>query len=254
MRDNWKIWDGNKAYGKVFYERATGKLPEMESSKAVARHVAQLAKKNDLILDAGCGGGHYLVSLDRTLKIPFRYYGIDATANYIKLARTAFAKKINNNPLRMLYEFKVADIFDIDLADGFADIVMCNNVLLHLPSIEKPIKELWRVAKKYLVIRTLIGKVSFRIPPEKYTKDGEPCNFHYFNIYSQEYIQELVDKLPGVKSHRLFEDTDFNPSNIGASNYKNRKRPHNLTTIINGMQVNNYVILPMKFLIIEKGK
>lgn len=258
MNEAWQIWDGDKEYGDLLYERAVGNLAEMESSQAAARHVAGLAEENNVILDAGCGAGHYLVSLDKVLKVPFNYYGIDSTKHYIELARKAFAQDINENPLRRSCRFEVGDIFDLDLESGFADIVMCNNVLLHLPSIEKPIQELWRVTKRFLVLRTLIGKTSFRIkqinPPEEYAADGEPLNFHFFNIYSQEYMTRLIRKLDAVQTHKFIEDKDYDPRNIGASNYKEGREPHDLTSIIDGMQVNNYVIQPWQFLIIEKEK
>lgn len=256
MTGNWRVWDSDKKYGELFYNRAIGKLSEMQSSQAAARHVAKLTKENDMILDVGCGAGHYLVSLDKLLKTPFSYYGIDATKYYIELASKAFTQYANENPLRQSFQFEVGDIFDLDLADGFADIVMCNNVLLHLPSIEKPIRELWRVTKRFLVLRALIGKTSFRIkqvnPPEEYAEDGEPLNFHFFNIYSQEYILSLINKLDGVESYELIEDKDYNPSNIGSSNYEEEREPHDLTSIVDGMQVNNYIIQPWEFLIIEK--
>ena len=82
QRDDWRIWEQEEEYGKVLYERAIGQLAEMESSKAVGNLVAQYAEKDCMILDVGCGAGHYLVSLDRILKIPFSYHGIDATKNY----------------------------------------------------------------------------------------------------------------------------------------------------------------------------
>jgi hypothetical protein len=134
---------------------------------------------------------------------------------------------------------------------------MCNNVLLHLPSIEKPLSELWRVTKRQLLIRALIGKVSFRVKqinsPEKYSPEGEPVNFHYFNIYSEDYMRSLIEGLSGVKDYKLFEDKDFNEGNLGdTSNYVGNAAPHDLTTIINGMQVNNYIIQPWQFLLIEK--
>lgn len=252
----WRVWYDEKEYGNVFYDRATGKLPEMESSKAIAKIVATLAINDDVIMDAGCGAGHYLVSLDAFMKVQFSYVGVDATAYYIELAKTAFLEEHNKNPLRLSTRFEVADIFDLSSKENSADIVMCNNVFLHLPFIEKALHELWQATRRYLIIRTLIGKVSFRIKqinsPEEYTEEGEPINFHYFNIYSEEYMKRLVDGLAGVKEYRFMEDKDYDPKRIGISNYQEHEIPYDLTTMVNGMQVNNYIILPWQFLIIEK--
>ena len=79
---------------------------------------------------------------------------------------------------------------------------MCNNVLLHLPSIVKPIAELSRVARRFILIRTLIGDESFRIQEvfsketwpfstvptdQEFDDSGEPTSFGYENIYSWGY-------------------------------------------------------------------
>jgi len=256
VNGNWRVWENDKKYGELFYNRAVGKLSEMESSQAAARHIAKLANENDMILDVGCGVGHYLISLEKILKIPFSYYGIDKTRYYIELARKAFLKEIDNIPLRTSVKFEVGDVFDLNLEDNFADLVMCSNLLLHLPSIEKAISELWRVTKKFLVVRSLIGKVSFRIKqvnvPEEYNEEGEPLDFHFLNIYSHEYLLRLIRKLDRVKEVKFVEDKDFNPRNIGISNWKNGQKPFDLTGIVNGMQVNNYIMLPWQFLILEK--
>ena len=151
MEENWKVWDKNEDYGRLFKDRAEGKLPEMESSKAVSKHLKKIVSKNDVIMDVGCGAGHYLNTLDKTFDKEFSYIGIDATKKYIEFAIEAYENQ--KNPLRTNTDFRVGDIFKLPTKDQEADIVMCNNVLLHLPSVEKPIKELYRSAKKYLIIR-----------------------------------------------------------------------------------------------------
>ena len=259
MGDNWRVWEKNEEYGKVLYARAIKQNPEMESSKAAAKIVDSILQKNDLILDVGCGAGHYLVSLDKTLSLPFSYYGIDATSYYIDLARQAFSADQKSNPLRTSTNFENGDIFNLPLKDNFADIVMCNNVFLHLPSIKKALSELWRVTKKYVIVRTLIGNTSFRIKhilqSEAYSEDGEPTNYYYFNIYSHTYITSLVKSLTNVKEFKIAKDDDFNPVNIGITNFDGCvSKPDNITTIVQGMQVNNYIIEPWHFLILEKGK
>ena len=261
MREKWRIWNEEKNYGDTFFDRAKGNLPEMESSKAVAKKITKLILSGEQILDIGCGGGHYLVSLDKELDIEFKYTGVDSTEYYIQRATEAFLSSESIvNPNRISTNFLVGDIFNLPIQDNFAEVVMCNNVLLHLPSIEKPIKELIRVSKKYVIIRMLIGNTAFRIKhvkdPEIYNEDGDPENFYFYNIYSENYIQGLIKNINSVKVFTLESDTDFNPDNIGVKEYRDNQKevPFNVTKVFNGMQVNNYIIQPWKFLIIEKNK
>ena len=253
--DKWRVWGAEAEYGNVFYKRATAELPEMESSKAVTKHLAGLAKADDLILDVGCGAGHYLRSLLNGLPTPFAYHGVDATANYIALAKEAW-QGVESDKL-LSAQFQQGDIFNIDLKDAYADVVMCNNVLLHLPSVEQPIKELVRVSKKYTVIRALIGDNSFRIKqvmePEEYDQAGDPVNFFYYNIYSESYIRAVLDRIPEIKSVRFISDHDYDPANLVSSISDYAETPKDITKIMNGLQVNNYIIQPWMFVIVEKA-
>ena len=88
--ETWRVWDTEPGYGNLLYRRATGDLPEMESSKVVARLVKDWLRGGDAILDVGCGSGHYLRSLRRHISSDFSYTGVDATAAYIDLARQAW--------------------------------------------------------------------------------------------------------------------------------------------------------------------
>lgn len=255
MNEKWRVWDQDKDYGNLFFKRAIGELPEMESSKAIAKIIKQYVDENDQLLDVGCGSGHYLRSIDKVLDIPFKYHGIDPTEYYIKKGTEAFAQDINKNNRRISTKFTVGDIYNLPIEDNSADIVMCNNVLLHLPSIETPIKELIRVSKKYVIIRMLLGKSSFRIKqiekPEEYDKNGEPINFHYYNIYSEDYLKSIFSNYPDIK-FSILDDMDYNFKSFGDQlNYVNTK-PDDLTSIINGIQLNVYVLQPWKFVIIEK--
>ena len=67
-------YTNNKNNAQVYYNRAIGKSPEMEVSKALAKIVKKIVKKNDKILDVGCACGHYYRSLKREIKNFFFLY------------------------------------------------------------------------------------------------------------------------------------------------------------------------------------
>jgi ubiquinone/menaquinone biosynthesis C-methylase UbiE len=141
MSEAWRVWDSEAAYGELLYERAIGKQPEMESSKALARLMKTRVRSGDKILDVGCGAGHYLRSLKREIEVPFTYTGVDATAGYVELARKAWAGET-------AARFEVGDVFGLPFGDGEFDVVFSCNLLLHLPSITTPMREIVRVAKR----------------------------------------------------------------------------------------------------------
>lgn len=256
MRDRDSAWsDGtgwgfsvDDDYGNVFYKRATGQLPEMESSKAAARRIAPHLKAEGSMLDVGCGGGHYLPSLIRQIGLPFIYKGTDLTPAYINLANEAFADRKN-------VSFEVANVFDLPFKDKSFDVSMCNNVFLHLRAIEHPLKEICRVSKDFVLIRTLIGERSFLIQEvrsdgDEFNEVGDPKAFNYYNIFSQNYFTHLLDRVPRVKSFKFFEDKDFDPAKIDQS-ISDHTQAKNATKMLGDWQLNHYILQPWHFIEIE---
>lgn len=250
MNDKWKVWDSRGSYGEVLYKRAIGELPEMESSKKIAKVLRQEYRPGEKILDVGCGAGHYLRSLRREIGPEFNYTGADATAGYLDLARKAFADDRQAS-------FVKADIFALGFETASYDIVTCNNVLLHLPSIAKPLAELVRVAKRKVIVRLLAGDRSFRIMDitptpngDDFEESGEPKNYHFHNIYGRSYIEKLLGAEKRVKGWKLELDQDFDKDLIERSVSEHGKA-HDATKVFGNMQVNGYVIQPWSILEID---
>lgn len=248
-RNSWTETTGAAAYGDLFYKRATRELGEMESSKAAASRVRDLMKPNDTILDVGCGAGHYLVSLRKAIAAPFAYCGIDATPYYVELGRKAFEGD-------HAASFQQGDIFNLPLDDRSMDVVMCCNVLLHLPSVAKPLSELVRVARRHVLVRALVGETSFVIKHVDPRDDGdefdadEPRGFHFLNIYSERYIRHLLAGHDRVRGVQFALDTDFDAANI-ADTSKTLSQAWDATKVVNGMQISGYIVQPWSWLLIE---
>jgi ubiquinone/menaquinone biosynthesis C-methylase UbiE len=250
--DKWRrAWDSDefgKPYGDLFYDRATGGLPEMESSKAAAKRLAAVIASGDRLLDVGCGAGHYYRSIRRAITVPVAYTGLDATTYYIDRAREAFAEDRTAS-------FFVGDIFDLPFPDRSFDVALCSNVLLHLPSIVTPLTQLCRVARRHLLVRTLIGERTFLVREVRGSGDeiddsGEPHEFNWYNIYSQAYVSNVLRRLPRVRNFSIHPDHEFDPKAIDAA-AADQPSARNATRMLGGWQVNGYVLQPWCFIEIE---
>jgi len=260
--DSWRIWDRQKEYGDLLYRRAVGELPEMESSKAVAARIQPWLQSGDRVLDVGCGAGHYYRSLKQAIPHSFHYTGVDATGYYIEVARRAW----KGDPATT---FVQGDIFALPFEDQSFDIVVSANVFLHLPSIKIPFEQLVRVARRKVLVRMLAGDRSFRIQEvyspethpgwftgqsdqEEFDGQGEPVSFHYFNIYSRSYIEKILGKIPRVTDVRFIPDTFFDAGRFTAEKELYAKSP-DATTILDGWQVNGYILQPWHFVEVTCG-
>ncbi len=258
IQKNLKNWQNDKLYADIFKARSLGKLPEMESSKAAAKKLSVYFRDGYSVLDVGCGAGHYLKSYEKVFKgKKFTYIGLDIAKEYIDIAKEVFAGKEN-------VKFLIGSVYKLPFRDNEFDIVVCNNVLLHLPEIKRALKELTRVAKKAVIIRTLVGDRSFYIKDISveedilstdslglFDKNGEPSNFNYYNIYSGRYIKAVVGSInPSIKIN-IEPDKDFSAKKLtrNKTDYKNR---NDATQVFNGLQRNGYIIMPWCFIVLNK--
>ncbi len=251
-------YTNNKNNAQVYYNRAIGKSPEMEVSKALAKIVKKIIKKNYKVLDVGCGCGHYYRSLKREIKNNFFYTGVDPYKIFLDKAKLAWKDDRNVN-------FKKGNIFNLPIKTNEYDITVCNNVLLHLPSIEKPLRELIRVTKKKIILRTVVYDYSYKIqlvynskwwkgtkvhPVNEFDKLGNPNSFSYFNIHSFDYLRALIKKINDKLKIEFIKDNFFSKKNIQTS-IKKEKRPL-ATRIIDKEQFSGCLMQPHYFVIINK--
>lgn len=250
-RKEWLSTEEGKAYGELFFKRATGELPEMESSKAAAKRAAGLLTgQGRRIVDVGCGAGHYYRSLRAAIGGDFQYLGVDATPLYVKLAGEAFNSDRNAS-------FMEGDIFSLPLEDRTADLVMCNNVLLHLPSIAKPLRELVRVAARTVLIRTLVSDKSYVVKDvapdpggDEFDEEGEPKNFHFLSIYSERYVERVIRSTGRVRAIGFERDIDFDSQKV-ADTGELLKHAWDKTGVMGGMQVSGMLLLPWTWITVE---
>jgi SAM-dependent methyltransferase len=128
-------WDDMKQYGPF--------------SRHIRRILKDMVRPLDIesILDVGCGQGSLLAEL----KLEFPYmepYGVDISKTGVELAR----KRVPDG------KFWVMDIAR-DALNKRCDLVICSEVLEHIPDDITAIRNLKQMTGKYLVISTPQGKM-----------------------------------------------------------------------------------------------
>lgn len=251
----YDVCERNSQYLKLSIDRSLGKLPEMEVAKAYANLISKLKMTNFSILDVGCLTGHFYYSFKKRLKKNFTYSGIDPWKNHINSAKKIWNKDKNT-------DFKIGWAQKIPHKKKF-DVVICSNVLTHIPEIVTPLREMLRVTKKYLILRTPIHDKSYRIqmvlnskwfkytkvsPSKEFDKNGNPVAYEYFDVHSKDYMNHVIKKISPKSKINYIKDTFFSKNQI--MNKKEKKLAS--TKIINGMQVADLLILPHYFVVIKK--
>ena len=127
-------------YDTDFWNKYTDEN-ESNYNQEYAKFVRDLATslRADSVLEVGCNSGNDL----REFPENFEVYGIDLNEHALDIAR----KKLPS------FEFKNESISNIPFEDSSMDFVFTHYLLNYLPEqeMEKAIKELFRVSKKYIL-------------------------------------------------------------------------------------------------------
>lgn len=101
-------------------------------------------------LDVGCAEGYYIKLLTKTSIFKnFQGVGLDIAKNYLLKAKK-----------KKLSLLVLGDAHHLPIRDRCFDLVLCSEVLEHVPNPEVTLKELIRVSKKYILI-TVAGENLF---------------------------------------------------------------------------------------------
>jgi len=96
--------------------------------------------KGRVCLDAGCGGGRYLVALARLDAKEVR--GIDISGDAVKVAN----ERLRETNLRQAKATK-ASVLDVPFSDNYFDYIVSSGVIHHTPDPYRGFQELTRVIK-----------------------------------------------------------------------------------------------------------
>ena len=172
------------------YDEPGNQLLEME--QPIVREILDSLPVG-VALDAACGTGRHTAYL---AEIGHKVIGVDASPEMLARAR----EKVPEG------EFYEADVYELPLADGSADLVVCTIALSHVPDLERALNEIVRVLRPngHLVIsdsRGVVGDIG--LPLVRITPDGES---RYMPTYARLASDYLAAALPlGLQVRRCEE-------------------------------------------------
>jgi len=158
-------------------------------------------KEGQIVLDFGCGEGHYTIPAAKVVGEDGRVYGVDKDSGSLdKLLEEAKSERVKNIVLIKTEDLK------LDLEDESVDVVLVYDVIHYIEERRKLFDEIYRVLKKG-------GSLS--VYPKHYRSD-EPL-WKLANMDLENVIEEIEGakfKLERKSCEELMHDDYYNKGYI----------------------------------------
>jgi ubiquinone/menaquinone biosynthesis C-methylase UbiE len=164
--------------GLKFYEEIANVyrfLPEQDPAEldrvALARYLLRYAKGISSALDMGCGEG-YLCSLYQEWGIA-RVVGVDGSSNRLEFGRKRFPN----------VSFIYTNILESSVEDDSFDLVSAVEVIEHIEKCEIAVREMARIARKYILITVPNeGPIVHTVCPKCFHRFEPAGHVHSFGV------------------------------------------------------------------------
>lgn len=134
------------------------------------------------VLDVGCCNAHALANLRRHNK-NVTYYGVDHLAEMVEYCQEKYPDET----------FRQSDAADLqDFADNSIDYVLSRHVAEHLNHYSQHFMEMWRVARKEVVV---VGFLELKPDFDRLqygVKEGDKLLPHWYNQYGKTQMEDFI--------------------------------------------------------------
>ena len=158
-------------------------------------------KKIKKVIDVGCGNGRHLKSLGFRLT-DSEIVGIDQSVPEITKLNEEFSDSICKNG--NTYRFITGDIREMEIPDNSQDLVVCSEVLEHVPNFEAVLEECYRILKPGSVILVSVPSYFPESLCWKYSKKYMQTPGGHIRIFKKNFLKERFEalNLKLFKQHR----------------------------------------------------
>jgi ubiquinone/menaquinone biosynthesis C-methylase UbiE len=142
---------------------------EQNHRNHVADIINQHMIEDGILLDAGCGSGEVYKHIRHYLKEKnVRYMGIDGSVPFIEKCRERYKADFQlldheHWIQREMVRFELQNLFGTVFSDKMFDMTICIDVIQHVGYYEAILKEIFRITRKKMLIRTWVHDESDQI-------------------------------------------------------------------------------------------
>jgi ubiquinone/menaquinone biosynthesis C-methylase UbiE len=177
MKREWQNWDvGGVAQAIDDYWRRDS--AESTHRENLVRLTAQFVRPNCSILEVGCGSGLIYERLVPVHIANSQYQGVDVSQRMLEIARRNFPAG----------RFLHGDGYKLEFEDKAFDLVICFEVLGHIPNNQTFINELLRVTREVCIF-TIWPSADHQVVEQYEYVDG--TRFLH-RQYPNSYVQDLI--------------------------------------------------------------
>jgi SAM-dependent methyltransferase len=181
-----EIWGHAPKYLESCDRRSSGQAPEMDCVRQLVEILRSRVAPGSTLLDAGCGPGHYYISLR---ELDFEYYGIDSFPEGIRIGQRNL-REFGLHASRL----QVRRVESLTRAEQY-DVIVAFNLLAYLPDFRLPLERMTQSCRNLLVIRSGFGnETTIRWIPDLLLEDGFQDLRFYQNIYSRDVVQTFLEE------------------------------------------------------------
>jgi ubiquinone/menaquinone biosynthesis C-methylase UbiE len=187
----WQLWDVGTVAQTIdaIWRQSSAELGHREKLAQFVAH--QLSNPPGSLLEVGCGTGLVYERLVPRFLPNANYTGVDVSDRMLALAR-------RNYPVG---RFVYGDGYNLHFDDASFDIVVCFEVLGHLPDIVPFLRELFRVTNKTCLFTVWPSPAADIITTDEEIDGVRFMHQQFSDRYLRRLIRELSPELGANLSH-----------------------------------------------------
>jgi len=204
----WQNWDTGRVAEVIDEYWRREDFERQHRGHLLATLAPQIGDPGARLLEVGCGSGLIYERIVPKLLPNDGYLGVDISEKMLSIARRTYPEG----------QFRLGDGYDLDFADRSFDVVICFEVLGHVPEIERFVAELLRVCRGTCVMTIWPASGDEIVEKDEVFEGSRFLHREYPEAYLRGMIEPLLHPGGRVECSPLPSGVTAIIATVGAAN------------------------------------